>query len=410
MNQSFTEEINNTAHGGINQRLNGRMLATEEFTDLVNVDISIPGIRFKRKEHLLIDDLLAATVPPTPTGLSASSGVCKIMLSWGAVTGADSYQIKLYSGASCAGTAISTINVSAVATSYLLTGLTSSTAYSWTVQAIGDGVSYADSLVSACASFTTGAVALDDDLPDAVYNVAYSADVAASGGTAPYTYAVTSGSVPTGLTLSSAGVLSGTPSETTDLIFGFTITATDANNCTGSRAYLVVSNGEVPECSLATRTTWDNTWVQVTGDPITIGHDTTGPCGVGYPILANSTKPWDGFLFYRSSPSPLECRWINWPLLDPLGTYEPVGGGNWGSWQGSDLSGAYPNIQVTLVSFSYWQLRFNVQATSGGKHATYRKTYGSTVDGVYTAICPVTVPQTMTVTSVTGPGPSYGYP
>ena len=48
-------------------------------------------------------------------------------------------------------------------------------------------------------------------LPAATVATAYNQTITASGGTAPYTYAVTAGSLPAGLTLSPAGVLSGTP-------------------------------------------------------------------------------------------------------------------------------------------------------------------------------------------------------
>jgi hypothetical protein len=47
-------------------------------------------------------------------------------------------------------------------------------------------------------------------LPPGTDRVAYSQTITASGGTAPYTYTV-AGSIPPGLTLSSSGILSGTP-------------------------------------------------------------------------------------------------------------------------------------------------------------------------------------------------------
>ncbi len=64
---------------------------------------------------------------------------------------------------------------------------------------------------------------------------AYSDTAVATLGTAPYSYAVTAGAQPTGLTLNSGGVLSGT--ATAAGTFNFTITATDANGATGDRAY-----------------------------------------------------------------------------------------------------------------------------------------------------------------------------
>ena len=52
-------------------------------------------------------------------------------------------------------------------------------------------------------------------LPSAIVNTAYSATLTAAGGVTPYTFTLANGtSPPTGLTLSSAGVISGTPTKT----------------------------------------------------------------------------------------------------------------------------------------------------------------------------------------------------
>ena len=64
--------------------------------------------------------------------------------------------------------------------------------------------------------------------PTAVVSTAYSFTFAATGGTTPYTWSVNSGTLPAGLTLSSAGVLSGTP--TTIGSFPFSVNVIDANN------------------------------------------------------------------------------------------------------------------------------------------------------------------------------------
>ena len=58
----------------------------------------------------------------------------------------------------------------------------------------------------------------------------------ASGGAPPYTYVVSSGALPPGLSLNPAtGAITGTPNAPG--IFNFTIKATDANGCTGSQNY-----------------------------------------------------------------------------------------------------------------------------------------------------------------------------
>ena len=72
-------------------------------------------------------------------------------------------------------------------------------------------------------------------LPGADQSIAYSQTLVATGGTAPYTFAISAGALPAGLTLSATGDLSGTPSVTG--VFNFTVTATDALAFTGTRVY-----------------------------------------------------------------------------------------------------------------------------------------------------------------------------
>jgi len=81
-----------------------------------------------------------------------------------------------------------------------------------------------------------------NSLPGATVGTGYSQTVTASGGTAPYTFAVTSGSLPNGLTLTASGAqagrISGTPSAAGT--FNFTVQATDPSFNTGSKAYSIV--------------------------------------------------------------------------------------------------------------------------------------------------------------------------
>src|SRR5205085_1899894 len=75
-------------------------------------------------------------------------------------------------------------------------------------------------------------------LPGGTVGVAYSTAIAASGGTAPYAYALASGALPVGLALAADGTLAGTPAAGGGATF--TVTATDAYGCTGSREYTLV--------------------------------------------------------------------------------------------------------------------------------------------------------------------------
>lgn len=71
--------------------------------------------------------------------------------------------------------------------------------------------------------------------PSGKLNAPYSQAFLASGGTLPYTFAVTLGALPTGITLNAAtGVASGTP--TVAGAFNFTIQVTDSLAATASAA------------------------------------------------------------------------------------------------------------------------------------------------------------------------------
>ena len=64
----------------------------------------------------------------------------------------------------------------------------------------------------------------------------YSVQIAASGGTAPYTYGLTRGALPTGLSIApGTGAISGTPASA--VTASFTIAAKDAHGATGTAAY-----------------------------------------------------------------------------------------------------------------------------------------------------------------------------
>jgi len=62
-------------------------------------------------------------------------------------------------------------------------------------------------------------------LPGGVAGASYAVTLAATGGVPPYTWSLNSGStLPAGLTLTSAGILSGTPTTAGTYSFGITVT------------------------------------------------------------------------------------------------------------------------------------------------------------------------------------------
>jgi hypothetical protein len=78
----------------------------------------------------------------------------------------------------------------------------------------------------------------------ATVGLAYLNNMVGSGGTPPYTYAVTGGSLPTGLSMSSAGLISGTPSAAGP--FSWTTTVTDSIGATGSQVCGITVSDPAP--------------------------------------------------------------------------------------------------------------------------------------------------------------------
>lgn len=74
-------------------------------------------------------------------------------------------------------------------------------------------------------------------LPSAIEGIAYSQTFATAGGAAPYSYSLTAGSLPIGMSLSSAGVFSGTPLAQGS--FSFTLRSTDTNGFSVDKVYTI---------------------------------------------------------------------------------------------------------------------------------------------------------------------------
>ncbi|HYK05928.1 MAG TPA: IPTL-CTERM sorting domain-containing protein [Thermoanaerobaculia bacterium] len=101
----------------------------------------------------------------------------------------------------------------------------------------------ANRLSLCCAPITVS----PPSVPNGTLGTDYSEMFTADGGVALYTFAITSGSLPSGLTLDPTGALHGKPEQTGT--FAFTVTATDAAGCTGSAAYTMEI--DCPEVTLS---------------------------------------------------------------------------------------------------------------------------------------------------------------
>lgn len=89
-----------------------------------------------------------------------------------------------------------------------------------------------------------------DTLPDANEGQTYSQQLSASGSSGSYTFSITQGQLPNGLTLSNNGLISGTPEDEPGE-YTFTVEAEDTQGFTGSREYTltVIAANEAPTIS-----------------------------------------------------------------------------------------------------------------------------------------------------------------
>jgi hypothetical protein len=95
-----------------------------------------------------------------------------------------------------------------------------------------DDVAFSDTATPGPA--VSGPAVTTSSLPDGTTGTAYSQTLAATGGTSPYTWSLAAGTLPAGLALSAAGVISGTPTEAGTS--SFTVQVTDAASASGTKA------------------------------------------------------------------------------------------------------------------------------------------------------------------------------
>jgi hypothetical protein len=88
-----------------------------------------------------------------------------------------------------------------------------------------------------CSESVPGSYSCRFWLAGGIVGSAYLETITAQGGSGPYSFSITGGAVRSGLTMSSAGIISGTP--TLVGTFSFTVSVTDANSNAGSQAFTI---------------------------------------------------------------------------------------------------------------------------------------------------------------------------
>ena len=121
---------------------------------------------------------------------------------------------------------------------------------SFTVKATDTNAVTATAPLGITVAAGTGAPAVTtSSLPAATVGVAYpNTGLTATGGTPPYSWAVTGGALPDGLTMGPLGFIFGTPAADA-ATSGFTVTVTDASSLTGTAALFITVVASIPSPS-----------------------------------------------------------------------------------------------------------------------------------------------------------------
>jgi hypothetical protein len=187
-----------------------------------------------------------------------------------------------------------------------------------------------------CCSGTCPTITVNPPtIPSGVTGVAYNQTFTASGGTTPHTFSVIAGALPPGLTLSSSGLLSGTPTQTGNSTF--TVRAMDAGGCTGTREYtLSISGG----CAGPTIQVDDGSF------ELSIGYE-TGTTS----YFVNRLTPGS----YPATISSLSIYFADFSNLPPGASFALVVGTN-PDGDGNINNTAFQSTNATVQSFNQFNL------------------------------------------------------
>jgi titin len=205
--------------------------------------------------------------PGAVTAVTAVAGEGSASLSWTPGSSGQSAVTNYTIWYSSGGSYTQFPQSASTATTATVTGLTNGTAYTFEVYAVnaqgtGPASSPSNSVTPVGPSISSPA------LTGGEVGVPYHGTPSAAGGTGTYTWSVTGGSLPGGLTLNtSTGAVTGTPTASGSSTFTLLVTDSDSQDATQSESVVVVADPSIAATAFA----GGETGVSYTGTPVVSG-------------------------------------------------------------------------------------------------------------------------------------------
>ena len=235
-----SQQLTGVVHGSENQQIRwnataGTVTPTGLFTapsavektmDAIVTATSVADTKATAQSTIVITPKTGITVSVSPASATVASGAAQQLTA--TVHGSTNTQVRW---STTAGT---------VSTSGLFTAptVTNSTTAMVTATSAASSSASATATISVSAGSSTTLSISSSNLPGATKGSSYYAGLSATGGSQPYKWSMTTGSLPAGVTFSATGLLSGTPSATGS--FSFTAKVTDSASHTASATLALV--------------------------------------------------------------------------------------------------------------------------------------------------------------------------
>lgn len=245
LNNQFVDQVNNSDHGGGSWTdptgnpypifVNAEVSYTASCPDGSPFVFTVPAGRYKALSQVEADRIAAsfaqieANLNKVCLGTFNPRGCLNTAFSGSVgVNGRGTFTFSIFAGSLPPGIALS----SGGARTAVFSGTpTAAGNYTFTLMA-ENALGY---FMRKSYTFQVLGITTASPLPSYTQNTAYSQQLAAAGGSTPYTFTITAGSLPTGLSLSTSGLISGTPTDS--MSFSFTVQVSDANGTACAKSF-----------------------------------------------------------------------------------------------------------------------------------------------------------------------------